>query len=535
MEEKIAAACDAVDDLITRQLNIVKALGDLIKQYMSNPDEVVNNIVNNKDLSFAREFENIQEGLTGTFTRNQAIEIGKNKLLEVFKRYVEEACEHKTNVNKIINSNSRVLQDRVNVTTGIVDLKLLNTRVDLYMKNSLTTEFMTRKIKSYVDDVKYEFIPASTPAEFLNNIREIFSLISVCDLSGVEEAWKKYEIRKAKLCHNYSQLGTDDYTRETLEIESIKDNKTSDELLKEYMQKYGVTGIEDTPATDILTTIINDMERRTNSLRENVVTINDKFSKYVENDDIVKDILSNITDEIVTPYVKGEMNTEEFTKLYADAILALDNFLILLKDITIVINNTYTTAYKHIEIFEKLYMLIEELGIRGTIPEAATNPEKEKEFRLAKKAATFLDVTNEDDMHEKDAAKEDNKETNEESSEKQSEEESSEQIAETQTKEQQEVGEEQTQQPSQAEQKAQETVEEIVKQETGETEDTDDTDKLIEDIEKESEIVEEEDPEDPEFKASDLQNAIDKTLKDEAEQYNKETVEEEQKTEQEGK
>lgn len=540
MKEKIATACEAVDDLITRQLNIIKAIGDLFKQYMSNPDEVVRNIVNNKDLSFAKEFENIQEGLGGTFTRNQAIEIGKNKLLEIFKRYVDEACEHNMNVNKVINSNSRVLEDKVNVANGIVDLKLLTSRIELYMKNSLTSEFMTRKIKSYVDDVKYEFIPASTPAEFLNNIREIFSLISVCDLSDVDTAWKKYEIRKAKLCHNYSQLGTDDYVRETLKVEASVDDRTSNDLLKDYMQKYSVSGIEDTPAVDILTTIINDMERRVETLRENIFNVNNKFIKYVESDNIAKDILTNITDEIVTPFVKGQMSDEEFGKLYNDAILALDNFLILLKDITITINNTYSTMYKHVEIFEKLYMLIEELSIRGTIPEASNNPEKERELRLAQKVVTYLDVTHEDDALEKEISEKSTEEAEEEkSSEDQSEENITEQVSETQVekehantnKEQQEKDEQEYAQSSSCEQKAKETIKEIAKQESYEKEEIFDE----ETFEGVKEVNVDEEIDKDSFNGYNLENAIDKTLKDEAaERYNKE-IEEEQKNEQEGK
>lgn len=370
MELELTKKILADEDKLNQSFLRFKKVIGYISEFINEPDNTTEKIINDNDLELGEAFKDIKAGLLGEFTRSQTIDIGINKLTTCLSSVLEEL----KSLTDTLSLNV-FIADLKKETTGYLDAVLKNVNPDMlyrrkerYLENSLTKEFFLKRCNMVLTSKLSEFGTAKLPKDILFSFREIVSMINLCETTKLEELSKKIKVRKEYLQAMYANIGEQNFNKDTLKPEVQPEELRGKSILDYYIEKIDSN---DTTVTEleVINGYIDNLERYLTGFKDNLDHISQVLVSITNDNSFLDSVLVDIINNLVIPYAKGTITKEVFDSKLTDSFLTVQNILVINKDLRTVILNTFIHFLNNLGMFNIIHSIIDEITFAGTLKE----------------------------------------------------------------------------------------------------------------------------------------------------------------------
>lgn len=370
MELELNKKIQANENKLNQLFEKFKKVINLILTFTNEPDNVAEKISQDPDLGLQDAFKEIKAGLLGEFTRSQAIDIGINKLTTCLSTVLEEfkSLTDTLSLNTFIQEVKKETNGYADAVLKNVEPSILYRRKERYLQNSLTKDFLLRRAEQVLVSKLAEFGTAKLPKDILFSFREIVSMINLCETTKLEETNKDVTNRKEFIKAMYNRIGDDDFNKET-----FKSKVQPEELRGKYILDYYIEKIDSNDTTvseiEVINNFIDNLERYTTGFKDNLDHISQTLANITSDNSFLEEVLVDIINNLVIPYIKGTLTQQEFTKKLTNSFITIQNLLVINKDLRTMILNTYISFLNNLDVFSIIYSTIDEITFAGTLRE----------------------------------------------------------------------------------------------------------------------------------------------------------------------
>lgn len=336
-----------------------------LKQYIGAPEFTIKKLASS-DSELSSIFKEIELAYQGEFTRSKAFELGKHKLLNCIKEQVESIKSNNITLEDYALSLLKDLEEQLEIVNRNIDMTVVNRRRTRYMTNSLTQRYIKQAIQAVIEAKAKEYNSALTLPQFVMVLREIMSRLKVCDLTELVEYIKKYNFKKHVLTTKIenpvevqplqSEIQLKEYEAEQLFRDYLKDAEAALELI----------ATED-GELEIFNTLLDGVEPTYKLIKKNIDNFKEVIKSFATNEQLIVITTDKIYETLVVPYAESRITAVEYQTGLDNLLICLENLMVLATDIRHVILNNVSLLLAHVEIYHKIYTLIEETTIKGQL------------------------------------------------------------------------------------------------------------------------------------------------------------------------
>ena len=337
-----------------------------LKEFIVDPYQT-SKAIQNSQLPIAESFSDIEHGLTGEFTKSQAVEIGKKKLIDYYRTVIDNINENNITIGDFAESIAKDLKEQLEIVNRNVDITILNRRKTRSLTNTLTKEFLLRKMKVVLEAKAREYNSSKQPSDFLFTLREIMAKIRLGDIQDIKTCRARTNFDKHNLIKDITRVGVKGVDFETYSTQVELSNKSTKDVFEELLYELGDEHPAEDMEIEILVSIIDSIDRTYDAISKNIEELVNEILTYKSDEELVSVIIKKLYEEVLEPYSKIEITSEEFTKKSLDLLHCLNNVLVLGRDIRYSVLNMYKTYLQNIEIYGKIYSIIDEVTLRGQL------------------------------------------------------------------------------------------------------------------------------------------------------------------------
>lgn len=340
----------------------------LLTRYMVNPVDTTNMILNS-DLEMKEKFEDVKTELTGEFTKVRAAEIGRNLILKHIETLAKNLKKEKIELTPFIESLHKDAHTAYRTLNNNVDIDTLDRRKEKYVSHYMYTDYFKTKLTQVIATKLTNFPSVLDNRNLLFGFREILSMLSLYNQDDLNKKFKIFSYRTEFLANNYIAIGTPNFKDEKFNVEVTPTAYTVDGLITKYLEKVLKDQTFDEDDYTIFNSIVDIMERTLNNIKENIDKLYSTVNSYTSQSELFDTIIDNVYNKMVIPFSKSEIITEDFSKRYKDALSILDNLHSVEEELKTFISNIYQKLYTDLEVYGRIYSIVDEITLVGTIRE----------------------------------------------------------------------------------------------------------------------------------------------------------------------
>lgn len=340
----------------------------IMKRYVEQPKVVADEIVNS-DLIIKDDFKDIAVGLSGTFTKAKALDMGKKKILSYITGLVNEIKQNKIDMTGYVKELVGHLRDVYDVVYNNTDIQLQERRKEQYMSHHLYTDLFRTRLNSHL--LEYAGVYGCQPGsnDLLFGFREVLSMLSLYNTDDVDEKYKKFLFRTEYIANNFLYLGTNQFKQDVFQIDSNMVDKSVDNMLAEYMEKIEEEQDTTEDVLNILNTIIGQLDRTLSNLKGNIDKVEEKLLGIVVKGDLYDLVLDKVLNELIVGYSNAEITASDFVVKLKDSLVTMDNLVSIEHDLRVMVYNVCSKFKTDLEIYSKIYDIVNELTYKGSMTE----------------------------------------------------------------------------------------------------------------------------------------------------------------------
>lgn len=340
----------------------------IMKRYVEQPSVVADEILNS-DLIIKDDFKDIAIGLKGTFTKAKALDMGKKKILSYITGLVNEIKQNKIDMTGYVKELVGHLRDVYDVVYNNTDIQLQERRKDQYMSHYLYTDLFRTRLNNHL--LEYAGMYGCKPGnnDLLFGFREVLSMLSLYNTDDVDEKYKKFLFRTEYIANNFLYLGTNQFKQDVFQIDSTMIDKSVDNMLAEYIEKIEEEQDTTEDVLNILNTIIGQLDRTLGNLKDNIDKVEEKLMSIVVKGDLYDLVLDKVLNELIVGYSNSEITASDFVVKLKDSLVTMDNLVSIEHDLRIMVYNVCSKFKTDLEIYSKIYDIVNELTYNGSMTE----------------------------------------------------------------------------------------------------------------------------------------------------------------------
>lgn len=338
----------------------------IMKRYVEQPSVVADEILNS-DLIIKDDFKDIAIGLKGTFTKAKALDMGKKKILSYITGLVNEIKQNKIDMTGYVKELVGHLRDVYDVVYNNTDIQLQERRKDQYMSHYLYTDLFRTRLNNHL--LEYAGMYGCKPGnnDLLFGFREVLSMLSLYNTDDVDEKYKKFLFRTEYIANNFLYLGTNQFKQDVFQIDSTMIDKSVDNMLAEYIEKIEEEQDTTEDVLNILNTIIGQLDRTLGNLKDNIDKVEEKLMSIVVKGDLYDLVLDKVLNELIVGYSNAEITASDFVVKLKDSLVTMDNLVSIEHDLRIMVYNVCSKFKTDLEIYSKIYDIVNELTYEGSM------------------------------------------------------------------------------------------------------------------------------------------------------------------------
>lgn len=343
--------------------NVDKAVKN-IRSYITDPVFTVKKITSDPNAEGTEEFKEIEQGLFGEYTKQQATELGLHKLVSIYNTAVNKLKDTNVSYEEFRDSINNELKELLKITCNNVDTKILDRRKERYMTNTFTRQYMLKKLNNEIDVKSASINSLRSADKYLFVIREILASIRLGDFTEFSKVQAKYQHEIEVIKCNLEDLTSEGLEPFTV-VNSIKiEEENSDDKFKRLIEETD-TPTEDVDMLAVLNSIIDDIGRTVDEISKNI----DKLSSISVTNRIIciNDIVDAISSSAVLPYTENKIMASDFTRIYGHGVTILNSYVALNTEYKYAYLNAAKTIFDNIKIFNYIYSLLDEVTLKGQL------------------------------------------------------------------------------------------------------------------------------------------------------------------------
>lgn len=354
-----------------------KKIINYISEFINEPDNVAEKITQDNEFELKDEFKNIKAGLLGEFTRSQTIDIGISKLTTVLANILEgiKLLIDELTPTSYIPSLKEEVRSYLDASLRNIDVDMLSRRKDRYLQNSLTIDFFKRRVDQVLTTKIGNYGVAKTTTDLLYTFREIVSMINLCETGKVGEVLKFVKVRKDYIKAMYKNIGTKEFKDTTMGLKGKLEDIRSNEIFQFYLEKINENDMN-VSELEVINGFIDNLNRYITGFKDNLDKLSnttfwssevDILSSSQEDNKFLEQVLIDITNNLVLPYVQNTITKEEFATKLNNSCLTITNLLTTDKELRIAVINLFIQFVNNIDVFNNIYQVMDEATFAGTL------------------------------------------------------------------------------------------------------------------------------------------------------------------------
>lgn len=364
---------EKLDHLFSKYKKII----NYISEFINEPDNVAEKITQDNEFELKDEFKNIKAGLLGEFTRSQTIDIGISKLTTVLANILEgiKLLIDELTPTSYIPSLKEEVRSYLDASLRNIDVDMLSRRKDRYLQNSLTIDFFKRRVDQVLTTKIGNYGVAKTTTDLLYTFREIVSMINLCETGKVGEVLKFVKVRKDYIKAMYKNIGTKEFKDTTMGLKGKLEDIRSNEIFQFYLEKINENDMN-VSELEVINGFIDNLNRYITGFKDNLDKLSnttfwssevDILSSSQEDNKFLEQVLIDITNNLVLPYVQNTITKEEFATKLNNSCLTITNLLTTDKELRIAVINLFIQFVNNIDVFNNIYQVMDEATFAGTL------------------------------------------------------------------------------------------------------------------------------------------------------------------------
>ncbi len=369
LELKLVDKIKIVKELVERYLDGTK----LLKDYINNPIETAVSINSGFEGTFGESFKDVITGLNGEFTKNKAIEIGKQKILNYIISIKEEIDKNYLDLEDVIKEPLRIIYDNYNIIMDTTDNGTLKVRKNSYLTNKLTIQYMERRLVGTLEPIVANYSSEISIKDYLIKLLELTKLIREIEFTELEQAHLVYVNKKTYL-NTMSNKAISVVKDEVIKpAVTIKEVNTS-EIMTNLLNRIKCVDLYENEL-DVLSTIIEELPITINTLKEKIEELNNKLNVYSKEKSDTISYLSNLAEKAIVPYENSEITETDYVEHIENYSGLINNSLVIDNDFITTIANISLELNISLNIYMVIHSIVDKTTLSGTIGKTIKLPE----------------------------------------------------------------------------------------------------------------------------------------------------------------
>lgn len=335
---------------------------ELLGKYIDEPENVLSSLLSTIDDEEEKKRVNeILLGMRGEFTRSKALELGKNKIINLIKALRDEIAVDYVEINNLFKEPTETLFDNYNVIINTTNNQALNLRKEQYMAKPMLIDYAIRKIPSVVIPYINEAGSNKSVVEYLSRIRDILIIMDNYDVSDVKHMFETYKNRKEYL-EDLQKRYHNVFNNEFIKIELIEKQLNTAEYIK-FLVDGDTIVPEGKDSLTILNELVDRLPKTIELLKSDIEEITNYIKKNKEERTITIPVINDFINKAILPYGDGEITKD----VYIENIAVTSNVLKNSTNIDLDLVNDVTDKLHELNILLNVYMVIHSIVDKITL------------------------------------------------------------------------------------------------------------------------------------------------------------------------
>lgn len=355
---------DKIKELLTTDSKF-KEYAELLRMFIENPDTVTD-----KHPSYEIIAE-VVPGLVGAYTRNQAIQIGIEKIVAAIQALLKE---HELTYQHVVdptNLPGAVLKTAIDGQKEYVDFSKLNSMTSAWSENELTERYFATKAENILSDKALEDTGSDVSViDYLKKLICVSDNIENAEAIQYEDLITIFEEIRSEIKERVNDSSSLLNTAVIVPDEAILDYSDILETIRTRINR--ASPVEDKEAiVELVKELLEETEQAYTKALENTNAYLKVESKLDFKEDQILVGLKSIYDDLIIPLSTYKITVDEFV----NKLSVLDNNLVtysaFIKHTMYTLIGTVNTLRSDLMYVEYVYRLLVKLSEEGLLPKLA--------------------------------------------------------------------------------------------------------------------------------------------------------------------
>ena len=365
----------------------------ILKDFITNPVETCRKITTEyADLPYSKEFVELTKAVNCSHTKEQAITLGKGKIIEYINKVKEECGTKYDIINNKVAENVDVINKAQEVVNLSFDADTLSRRYQQATENEYFTKYT-------VGNVEKIFIPAGIE---ISPIMQVIRFLQVCQIvysrnqndeinyliNSIANIAKDAEGKAAYIVANNNYLYQQQFNKTRFEFSPFAEElvKLGGKSKEDYYKNVIKKEFDNIPADseeylilDMVQNMINNTAGKRELLVNKLEELKQAYTIIIDADsklDLVG-VLNKITEDLLEPIDKMTITIEDYSTRADHLRLVIQNMLSIRERTEDLLNAIKLAPNNFVYTIDKIYKLLDKVMVKSTI-----NKGREKEGEL---------------------------------------------------------------------------------------------------------------------------------------------------------
>lgn len=356
------------------------AMANILKDYITNPIAVATMLASRKCSSVTDEanndmqavFQNVSLGLKGDFTKEKALEIGKQKIIGYLSLLLETITKDYITKEELSIQPYEVLKSNLTVVYNTCDIDILKKRKEQYMGSEMTINFLTRRALGIISDTaKWNMSDTDAATSYLNKLADTLNVI----FAGVNfDHFKKlidvhhsvHEIINTHVSSDDNEFNLNIVTT-NVNITPLEVLEDSMEILNKLILKTEKTDTTENSLVSVLNALIDSTSSRLNTIEQLLEGYRGICNNInVDKESFIKH-LTTLHTNTVTAYANSTITLNEYEHSFHNYMKGLELWVNEDYNLSAGVVNQANSIDMLINVYLVTYVILDKITTAGTL------------------------------------------------------------------------------------------------------------------------------------------------------------------------
>lgn len=351
-------------------------LSTYLKLYMTEPAAVIMELSGQEESELSLIFKDVAQGLKGDFTRNKAIDIGKQAIFNAIVKVKDELVNAYNEALDISKYPTIEVFNTFDVVMNNTDTYSLLARKEAYGANEVSIEYLYNKLMGISVELLKDVDAQIEFAEYLNRLTVVLSsLTATRDLSYFDRPYNVFRQASEYSSIMKDAVANDGYTHVEngyLTYSDISSLNEKDIYLNAVRNTKGsIANANDT--LTMLNDIVDVLPQAIASIKQDILNYGNSLEKLKNVSTVFLPTLTEFGEKYIVPFMQSEMTLGTFDTGLSNYSNFLETQIADTSNAFADISNVAYDILRDLKLYMQCYSVVDMMTFTGTVGRYSVN------------------------------------------------------------------------------------------------------------------------------------------------------------------